>query len=342
MSKHRLVSLLKWSVSLALIAWIVLKADFSEVAAAVNQLKPVPLAASALTMALGLFLRSCKWQVLLRVQGARIPLPTLSRLTFVSIFFNNFFLGSIGGDLFRYYETNSSCDSRMGAAASLIMERLTGLVTALFLVLLVGPWILATHEETVTAPMLVTLVVVTVGAGMVLVGLLALKWITVRMPVLRKIQPLVRAADDLSLSMRAYASYPGALFASLVISALFHVTRGVTVYLFVLAANANISFLTLFYIALLVGLIVLIPISINGLGIQEGSYIFYLEQAGVANAAALLVAAAARAMIILFSIIGGILFAVRRSEYGRHLHADRPMPGRGLSQGLGTGDARPE
>lgn len=319
MVKHRLVSLLKWSVSLALVTWIILKADFSEVGTTVHRLRVLPLAASALTMALGLCFRAYKWQVLLSVHGARIPLSTLSRLLYVSIFFNNFFLGSLGGDLFRYYETQPYCDSKTGAAASLIMDRMTGLMTALFLLLVAGPLMLATHEDSLTGPMLVTLVVVTVGAGIGLSGLLALNWVTARIPVLRRIQPLVRAARDLSLSMRAYASYPRALTLSLVASILFHVSRGFTVYLFVLAANANISFITLFYIALLIGLIVLIPVSVNGLGIQEGSYIFYLEQAGVANAAALLVAAAARGMTILFSVIGGILFAIGPSKHGRRL-----------------------
>ena len=57
-------------------------------------------------------------------------------------------------------------------------------------------------------------------------------------------------------------------------------------------------------------MLVMIPISLNGVGIQEGSYIFYLEQIGVGGPIALIVAVLVRLSLLIFSLIGAILFLV--------------------------------
>ena len=96
------------------------------------------------------------------------------------------------------------------------------------------------------------------------------------------------------------------------LSLLYHIGNSVALYYFALAANADVSLIPLFFITPLVGLLVMIPVSINGIGIQEGSYVFYLEQIGASGPAALLVAVLARLALLVLSLIGGLLFLVHR------------------------------
>ena len=58
----------------------------------------------------------------------------------------------------------------------------------------------------------------------------------------------------------------------------------------------------------------MIPISINGIGLQEGSYVFYLEQLGVAGPVGLLVAVLARGSLLAMSLLGGLLFLSEKTR----------------------------
>ena len=101
------------------------------------------------------------------------------------------------------------------------------------------------------------------------------------------------------------------------LSFLYHIGNSFALYLFALAANANVSILEVMLITPLVGILVMIPVSVNGLGIQESSYVFYLERVGVAGVAALLTAVLARLALFVFSLIGGLLFLLQSSASPR-------------------------
>jgi uncharacterized protein (TIRG00374 family) len=313
LTRQKAVLLAKWSVSIGLIIWILQRADLNTALRAVKQTDPLMLLAALATMAFGLLVRAHKWQMLLEVQGAQVSLTRLHSVTYMSMFFNNFFLGSLGGDAFRFYKAIRYCDTKGGAASTVIMERATGFFMALFMVLVFGLVTVVTQREWVSTTMLVALTLVAIGAGVVMVIIVKLRWFLTHVPMLRRMELITGLANELSTSMRAYATHRKAMFFALILSLVFHVTQTVTVYCFTVAANADVSFVTLLFIAPLVGLLVIIPISMNGLGIQEGSYVVYLEQLGVAGPSALLVAILARLAILFFSLVGGLLFVLQRS-----------------------------
>ena len=72
----------------------------------------------------------------------------------------------------------------------------------------------------------------------------------------------------------------------------------------------DIAISELLFIVPLVSMVVLIPISVNGIGVQESAYIFYLELAGAPTTNALIVSILARVVMVVFTVIGGIFYAV--------------------------------
>jgi uncharacterized protein (TIRG00374 family) len=309
--KDKLILLAKWGVSIGLIVWILQRTDLTDALAAAKQTNLLMLLMALLVAAFGLLVRSYKWQMLLKVQGASVKLSTLHAITYMSMFFNNFFLGSLGGDAFRFYKASGYCDTKGGAASTVVMERATGFFAALAMVLVFGLVIVVTRRELVSTGMLVALTLAAVAAGVLMGMLFMIDWFVAHVPILRRIRMVTRLADEMTKSMRAYAAQRGAVVFALVLSVIFHVIQTLTVYCVTAAANADVSFLSLLFIAPLVGLLVIIPISMNGLGIQEGSYVFYLEQLGVAGPSALLVAILARLAMLFFSLLGGVLFALQ-------------------------------
>jgi len=79
--------------------------------------------------------------------------------------------------------------------------------------------------------------------------------------------------------------------------------------LYCVALNISIDIRYLYMVVPLIYLTETLPISINGLGVREGAFVFFFFQAGYTKEEALAVALLVVAMRYLFSmIIGGSLF----------------------------------
>jgi uncharacterized integral membrane protein len=61
-------------------------------------------------------------------------------------------------------------------------------------------------------------------------------------------------------------------------------------------------------------LVQMLPVSMNGFGVREATFGFYFSQLGLPLESALLVSFVGAALIMLFSLSGGVAYAVRRSH----------------------------
>lgn len=80
---------LKLTVSGGLLVWIIIRADLTDFGDAFKHTNLWLYGLSLLLMAVGLWVRSYKWKVLLRVQNAEMPLRDLLSVTYISMFLNN-------------------------------------------------------------------------------------------------------------------------------------------------------------------------------------------------------------------------------------------------------------
>jgi uncharacterized membrane protein YbhN (UPF0104 family) len=101
------------------------------------------------------------------------------------------------------------------------------------------------------------------------------------------------------------------LAAALILSLAFYLVQTLTVSLLAVAARTELGFLSLLFIIPLTGILAVIPISINGIGVKEGATIFYLEQIGTPGSAAFLIAISARVGNLLISLVGGLFLLVQ-------------------------------
>jgi len=75
---------------------------------------------------------SWRWQQLLRVQSIRLPLSQTWLITMIGFFFNQFLIGSTGGDLVKgFYAIRQAPERKAKAALSIVMDRVMGLVAIL-------------------------------------------------------------------------------------------------------------------------------------------------------------------------------------------------------------------
>jgi uncharacterized membrane protein YbhN (UPF0104 family) len=94
-------------------------------------------------------------------------------------------------------------------------------------------------------------------------------------------------------------------------------------WLLIQAFHPTVPFLHVFFITILTYFVAILPISINGIGVQEGSYSLLLMQIGFGYEQALASALMIRVLTLLVSAFGGILLAISDREMLSRLRSEK-------------------
>ncbi|MEW5818396.1 MAG: lysylphosphatidylglycerol synthase domain-containing protein, partial [Spirochaetota bacterium] len=88
----------------------------------------------------------------------------------------------------------------------------------------------------------------------------------------------------------------------------------VILYFFVISRALEIDsyFYYFMIIVPLVHVILMFPVSINGIGVRENAFIFFLSKIGVHPAGSLALSLLSFGMVLVYAFIGGIVYAFRR------------------------------
>lgn len=306
MSRKALV--LKLGVAVALMGVLVWKVDWQESLRTLLGIS-IPWIPVLLLISVVLNLLSCiKWQLFLRARGNEVPLLRLFGLYMVGYFFNNFMPGSVGGDVVRGYVLGRELGSQSSSFGSVFLERFTGFIALLGMALLaaaVNPGVLRTRGLMVFMGLMACLFI-----GMI--AFLLLK------PVQRIfIRVLGFLPEKLAGKLRKFLDVvfffqdkPGVLGVAMFWSLLFHIMTIVNTQACCNSIRVPAGFLDLAVLVPLILLVSAIPVSMNSIGIMEGSFVFFLGMAGVSPSAALSVSLVLRAKNLVMAMVGGLIFAV--------------------------------
>ena len=80
---------------------------------------------------LGIAARSLKWQFILKRMGINISFLRLFEVYVISYWFSTFLPGSLGGDLYKVYDTSRATDKKIRPTLAVVIERLTGVLALL-------------------------------------------------------------------------------------------------------------------------------------------------------------------------------------------------------------------
>lgn len=317
MFKHRSLALLKSAISIGLILFLILKTDLNIVFESIRQVDIRFFALALAASALAILIRSYKWQLLLRVQGADLSLGRIHSFNYMALFFNNFFLGSVGGDIFRIYRTFNYPNSKSGALSSVIVEKLTNILILVLLVMTFGVLsfhaddLLITWEQTYrafTVALFLLLIILVFG------GIFFYTWYVTRFYKQFKLAQIIRNVIE---SVMMYRHYTKTIVLSLALSFVFYIVNIFSMYFFALTVSVDINLMYLAFIVPAVFLVVMIPISVNGVGLQEGTFFFYFNVLGIDSSSALLIALLPRIGMLIFGLIGALLYITENIKTAR-------------------------
>jgi uncharacterized membrane protein YbhN (UPF0104 family) len=270
---------------------------------------------SYIALALGIYLvaqtvSAVRWTALARPLGIETPFKNLVQYYLIGMFFNLFAPSTVGGDVTRVYylmkdediEGRGRSVSAVHATISVLMDRAIGMIVLVWLGavgLLLFPYYAV--PETVRS---VTLLIAT--------GLLIAILLT---PLLKRFLPEDghQLIVKLRLAMRSYRSHWPALAAAAALSLLIHLIQAWMHAVMGRALDLEVPFSFCLIIYPLVGTFAAIPISLNGLGLREGGYIFLLAAIGIGTEKGIAFGMLLFLIIVLDSLIGGLLFMCQQT-----------------------------
>ena len=269
---------------------------------------------SFIALALGVYLvtqaiSASRWATLARPLGIKTPFKDLIQYYLIGMFFNLFAPSTVGGDVTRVYylvkDEEAHAEGRsvttMHAAMSVLMDRAIGMVVLVWLGaagLLLFPNY-AVPQAVRTATFLLAL------------GLLAGVLLT---PALKRFLPEDGRplAVKLRLALRSYRLHWRALLAAALLSLTVHLIQAWMHTVMGRALGLEVPFSFCLIVYPLVGTFSAIPISLNGLGLREGGYIFLLAVIGIGTEQAIAFGILLFLIVALDSLIGGLLFLFQR------------------------------
>ena len=303
---------LKIGFGLALLVVLLLQVDAREFVATLRAANPWIFLWAVVVAAIGNALRTWKWKVLLDALDARVGFNRLHAVTYMALFFNNFLPGSLGGDGFRVLRTAEAAGGAADAAAVVVMDRLTGLIALVLFVCIAAAYDLA------TGPLLFPALVMWKILGLAVLALLACFIGTKRSDRVALLNRLPlpgmarKVIDQLAVAFRVLHTHPSTWRGSMYLSIGTLLAMVVAMYYYAVAAAIPVSFVATLLIVPLASFLILVPISFNGLGLQEGAFMLFFSAVGVEPTQAFVLAIGPRISLLIFSLIGGIVYLAER------------------------------
>lgn len=298
---------MKAALSLAVLALLFWKAELPQVYAAFAAAQPALwLTAFVLFLIQQVLVTYC-WQILLVANGSAPPLVKTLEVHCIGSFFGTFLPTSVAMDVIRAYRLGRHLQRGVDALSSLFVVRVLGFVVIFLLALLVAVPVSRTlHDSRLFWPVLLALAAFA-GA----VALTLQKHAVAMVQVVCKrfgLEAFAAKLGRLRESILAYRQARGALFRVLMLTCLYQSLGIVIIYLVGRSLGIELAIWHYFIYIPLITTIALLPISLAGLGIREGAFVFFFAQAGVAQAQALSLSLLLFAQSVALALLGGIWY----------------------------------
>jgi uncharacterized membrane protein YbhN (UPF0104 family) len=281
-SRNRQLVLQSTGTVLAIVLLLLLlkeeQKEGGEILAAMRQVRITDLLWVALLFAISRIAVGLRWHVLLLSGGVNIRLKNSLTLNFMGLFATNFLPTTIGGDVVRLMGIMQMGYDRAVSLASLAADRLIGLL----------------------------------GMAMIAPVGLAYSWDILQVNFLNAsfITGLRKPFEFFKRTVSTFSIWlkkPGSLLAALAFSWIHMLCLFGSIYIFVNGFGIHVSFWLIGGLWSLTYLITLIPISINGYGVQELAFTFLMSNvAGVSPTIGATVALLIRAYFLLSSLPGAV------------------------------------
>ena len=307
--KGKLLLTLKILVSLSLLLWLLRTMDLGRFWSVMLEMTPGWLLLAFVFKSCGVFASILRWKLLLRGQGMDIPLSFLTASFLEGRFFGSFFPSTIGLDTYRTYDLVKFSGQTASSISVTLVDKVIGLFSLSFLVL------------------------ITAGAGSQMVGIEGVGFILAifLFPMLISVVALMfpnlfgkitnadrwknnrwtKSIGRFIETLTTYSNQRSLLFQAMGLGILIHLGTTLMYYGTALTVGADINLSDILFTGPLMITATVIPLSIAGIGVREGAFIFFLTRIGVTLESATLLGFLGFLVGGFISLLGGVIFVLR-------------------------------
>ncbi len=301
-SRSSILRLAKLACGVALLGVLLISVNIEELWGAFSQISLLDVIVLVTISAVLIAVSVIKWRLFLRHLGIEASFVRLFGLYLVGYFVNVFTPSFIGGDVVRSLALGTTVN-RSHAVAATFLERYTGIVAMLAMA------VCAASISDVVTPQIRWVVLCAVLGCACATWFVAAGWVQRLATVCKLPQKVVGIAERVHAGLRLGMGDRSLVVQALLLSVVFHLLTIVnTIAVGSAVGWHDIPWRGLLVVVPLILLIGAVPLSPQGLGIQEGAFVFFLHSVGATTGQALAVALVLRAKSYLLALLGGTVW----------------------------------
>jgi uncharacterized protein (TIRG00374 family) len=268
-------------------------------------------------------LMAYKWNILLYAKDIRISLTGVTRLYVTSTFLGVFLPATVGADALRGFAIYRWGHNLNDVISSIVVERILGLIALLMFVLagvalsfwVFGPEFMSGIQSVIILVAIMVLVIAALAylsfnRRLLRAGARTALGILQRGKLGGAGEKLLARLNSVYDSYRKYQANHTVLGAFLLLSLLENMFPILWTYLLALAFGIEVPFAYFFILMPIVLILVRLPISLDGFGVQEGAFVYLLVPIGVQGADALFLGLASHLLALASVLPGGMMYAL--------------------------------
>jgi uncharacterized protein (TIRG00374 family) len=293
-------------VSITLLTLLLININWDEALLNIKRLDILTLVVVLLLLSIQFPLSAVKWRVALNIHRLDYDFRYLLKLISIGFFFNNFLPTSIGGDVYRVVKTipkNAELKSR--SLSAVLLERIFGFI-ALLTLGCIGAAIVINDNNYIALRYYINAYVLGALCFILLVLLLVNKSFRKKIKFVLSIKKL----SALFGNLRYILSDMSGLLRLLFMSIIFQIIAITVVYILFSALGVEDVWAKSAYLSAIIGIVAVLPISINGIGVVEGSFVVAAALVGINQTDAAIVAILLRIFVIPISAVCGIIYTL--------------------------------
>jgi hypothetical protein len=299
-------------VTLAIFAYVLRGFDLAAATVALRQFSSTWIEEALLLIALDRLLMFWRWAILIKTVTSAPP-KELARIFFVSSFLGSFLPAGVGGDAARAYQVGRQTREVSAAIASVVVDRWLGLM-AVGLAGCVGVLASITAVPRELRELTVALTVLLAIGG---VATLYADWMADRL--LPRSVAEARIGGEirrLATALAVYRRAPKALWQVAVLSMIVQAIRISLAWVIGHGLGISLPFSYYWVFMPLNILIILLPLSLGGFGLPQGTMVWTLGPLGVPPTEAFLLSLLFVLAGVVGNLPGAVLYAVGHSKAG--------------------------
>ncbi len=310
--KKTAITALKIAVSLGILALIFRKVDFNELWKELHTAHTSYVIAS-----IGLYLSvqalsAYRWYMLLKPIGVNTPYRKILSFYLLGMYFNFFLPTAIGGDAVRVYYLNKETRKLSRSTASVFLDRDIGMAALLLIATVAAATAGTKINDVPLAPIFALITIPFVLINLALFYRPSYNLLH-RILSLFKMKSADEKVESLYESVNSYRGEWGVLGIAMVLSIIIQL-GGIFANVLLGYAIGLEGWLNFLVFIPAISLISMNPLSVNGTGWREYSYVVLFESVGATKEQATALAVLWLGVLIATSLPGGIIYVLRGSR----------------------------